>query len=317
MRGDGSVPASPGGEVRRGAKPGVWDNTVAEGGPTWHVRDRVLDPSDHTLVMGILNATPDSFSDGGRYATRDASVAHGLHLWHQGADIVDVGGESTRPGAEPVPADEEMARVVPVIRELVDLGVVVSIDTMKAVVAAAAIEAGAHIVNDVTGLADPAMAPLCAKAGVGVVLMHMQGSPQTMQDDPTYSDVVAEVEELLEGRVELAIGGGIDRSRLCIDPGIGFGKTFEHNIELLNNVDRFVASGLPVMIGTSRKGFLGTILRDAGIETAAAERDVATAATVALAVAAGAAVVRVHNVGHAVQAARVAGAMVRASRRRK
>jgi len=288
-----------------------------EGGSVWRIRDRVLDLSGHALVMGILNITPDSFSDGGRYATRDAAVAHGLKLWQQGADIIDVGGESTRPGAEPVATDEEIGRVVPVIRDLVALGVVVSVDTMKAGVAAAAIEAGAHIINDVSGLADPAMTDLCSETGAGVVLMHMQGSPQTMQDDPTYGDVVAEVAEFLNERVESAVDAGIDRSRICIDPGIGFGKTFEHNIELLNGIDRFVGSGLPVLVGTSRKGFLGQILREAGYETVAAERDVATAATVAFAVAAGAAVVRVHNVGHAVQAARVAGAMVRSSRRRK
>jgi len=283
----------------------------------WRIRDRVLSPSDHTLVMGIVNVTPDSFSDGGRYAGRDEAVARGMALWHQGADIVDVGGESTRPGADPVPVQEEMGRVVPVVGDLVDAGVVVSVDTMKAEVAAAAVAAGAHIINDVTALADEAMATVCAESGVGVVLMHMLGDPRTMQDDPRYGDVVVEVRDYLERRVEYALAAGIDRSRLCIDPGIGFGKTFAHNLELLAGIDEFGEIGLPVLVGTSRKGFLGQILDNAGVATNADERDAATAATVALAISAGAAAVRVHNVSHALQAARTADAMVRASRRRK
>ncbi len=283
---------------------------------TWRIRDRVLDTSDHTLVMGVLNTTPDSFSDGGAHTARDAAVAHGLAMWHQGADIIDVGGESTRPGAEPVSAEQEAGRVVPVVRDLVDQGVVVSVDTMKAEVATAAIAAGAHIVNDVTAFGDSEMAAVCADAGVGVVLMHMKGDPQTMQESPVYADVVGEVEGYLVQRVDAAVNAGVGRSHICIDPGIGFGKTFSHNLDLLNSIDRFTAGGLPVLIGTSRKGFLGMILRDAGFETAAVERDAATAATVALAVAAGASVVRVHNVGHGLQAARTADAMVRASLRR-
>ncbi len=237
-------------------------------------------------------------------------------MWTDGADIVDVGGESTRPGADPVAAKVEIGRVVPVVSDLVDRGVVVSVDTMKAEVAAAAVEAGAHVVNDVTALGDPEMVAVCAESGVGVVLMHMQGSPRTMQDDPSYEDVVREVIEFLEERVDLVVRSGIDRSALCVDPGIGFGKTFEHNLELLNNVSRLTAIGPPVLIGTSRKGFLGSILRDVGVDTTAAQRDPATGATVALAIAAGASVVRVHNVSHALQAARTADAMVRASRRR-
>lgn len=283
---------------------------------TWTIRDRVLSTDDHTLVMGIVNATPDSFSDGGDYSATESAVAHGLTLWDEGADIVDVGGESTRPGAEPVSIHEEISRVVPVIGGLVDQGVVASVDTMKAAVAAEAISAGAHIVNDVTALADPDMAALCADTGVGVVLMHMQGDPQTMQDNPRYDDVVGDVTQYLESRIRLALAAGVDRSHLCIDPGIGFGKTFDHNLALLNGLDRLVALDVPVLIGTSRKGFLGMILREAGIETAAAERDIATAATVALAVRDGASVLRVHNVGHGVQAARIADAMVRALRRR-
>ena len=282
----------------------------------WQVKGRVLDTSDHTLVMGILNTTPDSFSDGGQHAARDLAVAHGLAMWSQGADIIDVGGESTRPGAEPVSADQESGRVVPVVRDLASQGVLVSVDTMKASVAAAAIEAGARIINDVTALGDPEMAGVCAEAGVGLVLMHMQGSPQTMQDYPYYEDVVSEVADFLDARADFAVAAGVDRSNLCIDPGIGFGKTFDHNLDLLGNIARFAESGLPLLIGTSRKGFLGAILGDAGYDTSAAERDAATAATVALAINGGASVVRVHNVGHGLQAARTADAMVRASRRR-
>jgi dihydropteroate synthase len=266
--------------------------------------------------MGILNTTPDSFSDGGQHAARDLAVAHGLAMWSQGADIIDVGGESTRPGAEPVSADQESGRVVPVVRDLASQGVLVSVDTMKASVAAAAIEAGARVINDVTALGDPEMAGVCAEAGVGLVLMHMQGSPQTMQDHPRYEDVVSEVADFLEARADYAVAAGVARSSLCIDPGIGFGKTFDHNLDLLGNVARFADSGFPVLIGTSRKGFLGAILGDAGYDTSAAERDAATAATVALAINGGASVVRVHNVGHGLQAARTADAMVRASRRR-
>ena len=283
---------------------------------SWQIRDRVLSTADHTLIMGVVNTTPDSFSDGGRHAGRDDAVARGLAMWRQGADVVDIGGESTRPGSDPVTADEELGRVVPVIADLVDAGVVVSVDTMKAKVAAAAVAAGAHIVNDVTALRDPEMAAVCAESGVGVVLMHMRGDPATMQDDPQYTDVVAEVHDHLEGRVNHAVASGIDRGRLCIDPGIGFGKTFEHNLELLAGIGVLEELGLPVLIGTSRKGFLGQILRGAGLATEPDERDVATAATVALAIAGGASVVRVHNVSHALQAARTADAMVRASQRR-
>ncbi len=280
---------------------------------TWAIRDRVLSNADHTLIMGVVNVTPNSFSDGGLLESADAAIAYGVELARTGADIVDVGGESTRPGATPVPVEDELARVIPVVTGLVDAGIVVSIDTMKPEVAAAAIDAGAQIVNDVTGLAQPEMVTLCAESGVGVVVMHMQGDPATMQEDPTYENVVAEVAGFLEQRALRIRASGIGRDRVCIDPGIGFGKTFEHNLELLHNIDGLATSGYPVLVGTSRKGFLGTILHTAGHQTSAAERDAATAATVALAVVAGAFVVRVHNVGHALQAARTADAIVRAS----
>ena len=188
---------------------------------------------------GSSTQPPTPFPTVVEHAARDSAVAHGLAMWSQGADIIDVGGESTRPGAEPVSADQESSRVVPVVRDLASQGVLVSVDTMKASVAAAAIEAGAHIINDVTALGDPAMAGVCAEAGVGLVLMHMQGSPQTMQDHPRYEDVVSEVADFLEARAEYAVAAGVDRSRLCIDPGIGFGKSFDHNLDLLGNIGRF------------------------------------------------------------------------------
>jgi dihydropteroate synthase len=280
---------------------------------TWAIRDRVLSNADHTLIMGVVNVTPDSFSDGGLLDSPGEAIAHGVALARAGADIVDVGGESTRPRATPVSVADELARVVPVVAGLVDAGLVVSIDTMKPAVAAATVTAGAQIVNDVTGLADPDMVALCAESGAGVVMMHMQGDPATMQDDPTYDNVVAEVAGFLEQRALDIQAGGVGRDRICLDPGIGFGKTYGHNLELLHNIDWLITCGYPVLVGPSRKGFLGAILRAAGHETSAAERDAATAATVALAVAAGAFAVRVHNVGHAFQAARTADAIVRAS----
>jgi dihydropteroate synthase len=283
---------------------------------TWVIRDRAMTTDDHTLIMGVVNTTPDSFSDGGMLADGDAAIVRGLALWRQGADIVDVGGESTRPGAAPVSVEEETVRVVPVVAGLVAEGVVVSVDTRKAAVAERAVAAGAHIINDVTALADEGMAALCADTGVGVVLMHMQGSPETMQLDPRYEDVVAEVATYLETRAAAAQVAGVDRNRICIDPGIGFGKTFEHNLELLNNVDWLVTTGYPVLIGSSRKRFLGSIMERAGYETPALERDPATGATVALAIAGRASVVRVHNVSHALQAARTADAIVRSPQRR-
>jgi dihydropteroate synthase len=262
--------------------------------------------------MGILNVTPDSFSDGGRFSTVDEAIAAGKALHDAGADIVDVGGESTRPGAAAVSVEEELDRVVPVVTALADAGIVVSVDTSKAGVAAAAIRAGAEIVNDVTGLADPAMAPLCGAAGVGVVVMHMQGTPRTMQEAPRYDDVVVEVAAHIEGRALAAQEAGVGADHICVDPGIGFGKSFDHNLTVLANLERFVAGGYPVMLGASRKRFLGTILDSAGVAAPAQGRDVATGATTALAIRAGVAVVRVHNVAMAQEVARTADAIVRA-----
>jgi dihydropteroate synthase len=243
--------------------------------------------------MGILNVTPDSFSDGGRYVDSAAAVAHGVRLVSEGADLLDIGGESTRPGAEPVPAEEELRRVLPVVAQLVrELTIPVSIDTSKAAVARAAIDAGAEIINDVTGLTgDPAMVGLAARTGVGVCVMHMQGTPQTMQVNPTYVDVVAEVREYLAERRDALIAAGIDRERICLDPGLGFGKTYEHNLSLLSHCDEFHTLGYPLLVGPSRKSFLGKIIGDKDADR--------TAATIGAALALatkGVQVLRVHDI---------------------
>jgi dihydropteroate synthase len=258
--------------------------------------------------MGVLNVTPDSFSDGGRFLAFDAAVAHGLQMAEDGADLVDVGGESTRPGAEPVEAKAEIERVIPVVQALAAAGVLVSIDTSKAVVAEAAVEAGAAVVNDVSSLSDPAMATLVARSGVGVVLMHMAGEPRTMQQDPRFDDVVAEVADSLVDRAEWAIAQGIDPERICLDPGIGFGKTVAHNLDLIAmGVERIAASGYPVLVGASRKSFIETVLGPIALE----DRDGATVAAHVLAIAAGAAAVRTHNVVEGLRSARIADAIVR------
>ncbi len=285
---------------------------------TWRLRSRTLSTHDHTLIMGVLNVTPDSFSDGGQFITDagaadlEAAIGHGFALWESGADLVDVGGESTRPGSHGVDEATELARILPVVRELAASGMVISVDTSKPGVAEAAIEAGAEVINDVTALGDPAMSRLCADAEVGVVLMHMKGRPETMQDDPQYDDVVADVRDFLVAAAEEAGAGGVSSERVCLDPGIGFGKTHHHNLQLLAHLDTLVAAGFPVMVGASRKGLLGKILEHAGHPTPAPGRDPATGATIALAVAKGAAVVRVHDVPSALQAARTADAIVRA-----
>lgn len=257
--------------------------------------------------MGVVNVTPDSFSDGGQFFDPDDAIAEGLRHVADGAALVDVGGESTRPGAAEVGIDEENRRVLPVIRGLAAEGVLVSVDTSKPAVAAAAIEAGAVVVNDVTGFRDPGMISACADAGVGVAVMHMLGDPRTMQDDPKYDDVVADIRKYLAGRLDELEAAGIARDRVAIDPGIGFGKTLDHNLALLNGIPALVSLGAPVMIGTSRKSFLGTLTG-----RAAADRDVASAVSVGLAVMAGASIMRVHNVPFAADAAAVADAMVRA-----
>ena len=234
----------------------------------WNLRNSRLDLTRRGLIMGILNATPDSFSDGGAFMEPAAACAHGLKLIEEGADILDVGGESTRPGAESVPADEELRRVIPVIKALRErTSVPISIDTCKAVVAAAAIEAGADIVNDVTGLrGDEDMPRLVAESPVGVVIMHMRGEPRTMQVAPVYEDVVREVGEFFRQSLEAALSSGIDPMRIVLDPGIGFGKTPEHNRQILRALPQFLTLGRPLLVGVSRKSFLGWIADSTRIE---------------------------------------------------
>ncbi|MFM9045051.1 MAG: dihydropteroate synthase [Solirubrobacterales bacterium] len=253
--------------------------------------------SGTTKVMGIVNVTPDSFSDGGLYLDPEEAVSHGLELLDEGADLVDLGGESTRPGAEPVAPEEELRRVTPVVERLAERATV-SIDTSKAVVAEAAIGAGAEMVNDVTALrGDPEMAATCAEAGVEVVLMHMLGEPRTMQGDPAYGDVVKEVLEFLLERARIAEEAGIARETIWIDPGIGFGKTAEHNFALLAATDRFVETGYRVLVGPSRKRFIGSL--DGSGE---AERVGGTVAACLVAARKGASAVRVHDVAPVFQA---------------
>lgn len=275
----------------------------------WRVRGSTIS-LDEPVVMGILNLTPDSFSDGGVHATTAEAVDAGLAMVADGAAIVDVGGESTRPGADSVSAEVEIARVARVIERLAAEGVVVSVDTSKPKVAQAAIDHGAAVVNDVTGLSDVALREVCADTGVGVVIMHMQGVPKTMQVDPHYEDVVSEVKASLERMARAALDAGMERDSIVIDPGIGFGKNFAHNVELMAHLDVLTGIGYPLMIGTSRKGFLGKILEPIRGRTAPHERDGATAATVAMAVAAGVRILRVHNVRLAVEVAHTVDGMV-------
>ena len=272
-------------------------------------------------LMGIVNVTPDSFSDGGRFLHVDAAVAHGLALAADGAQILDIGGESTRPGAEPVAVEEELRRVLPVIEgitaSLSEHGSAaerpqISVDTSKAAVAAAALSAGASLVNDVSALrADPEMAAVVAEGGAGCCLMHMHGEPRTMQDDPRYEDVVADVSAFLEERLAFAENAGVARERIMLDPGIGFGKTAAHNLELLLRLDELCELGAPILIGTSRKAFLGGIIaRARGREdpVAAGERLAGTIATNVLAYERGASVFRVHDVAPVRDALAVAAA---------
>ncbi len=250
--------------------------------------------------MGIVNVTPDSFSDGGRHADVAAAVAHGLRLVDEGADLLDVGGESTRPFSEPVDAAEELGRVEEVVRQLaLRAGVPVSIDTSKAAVAARAVELGAEIINDVTGLeGDAAMLDVAVTTGAGVCAMHMQGTPRTMQVGPRYDDVVGEIHSYLERRRDALLDAGVRAERICLDPGIGFGKTHEHNRELMARAAAFLDLGVPILVGHSRKGFIGkTIERAVGRPATAAERDGGTAGAACGLAAAGIQVVRVHAVG--------------------
>jgi dihydropteroate synthase len=275
----------------------------------WRCRDRVLGLGAQTLVMGIVNVTPDSFSDGGMFEDADAAVRHGLRLLEEGADLLDVGGESTRPGSEPVGSEEEASRVLPVLeghrREAPEA--FLSVDTRTPSVAEQALAAGADVVNDIGAGTDPAMFDATARSGAGMVLMHMRGEPKTMQADPRYDDVVAEVRAFLAERIGTAVAAGIGRDRLCIDPGIGFGKNLRHNLALLRSIGSFGELGTAVLAGASRKRFIGEL---SGVDDAADRRDGSLAAAVWCA-AQGVDVVRVHDVAPTVQALRVADAIAR------
>ncbi|MFJ8436866.1 dihydropteroate synthase [Kitasatospora sp. NPDC094019] len=272
---------------------------------------------DRCAVMGVVNVTPDSFSDGGLWHDPAKAIAHGLALRARGADLVDVGGESTRPGSQRVPEDEELRRVVPVVRELAAAGVAVSVDTMRASVAERALEAGALLVNDVSGgLADPAMARMVAATGAPFVVMHWRGQSADMDRLAVYGDVVADVVGELTARMDALVAAGADERQLILDPGLGFAKTAEHNWALLGRLDALTALGRPVLVAASRKRFLGTLLADpeTGDLRPARERDDATAAVSALSAGAGAWAVRVHDVSGTADAVRVVAAWRRAAR---
>lgn len=272
---------------------------------SWRLRTRAL-PLASPLLMGIVNATPDSFSDGGLFGSPQEAVDHARQLVADGADLVDVGGESTRPGASPVSVDEELDRVIPIVEALNDEGVIVSIDTSKPTVAVEALKAGAEIVNDVTGFRDLAMREVAVEWQPGVVIMHMAGTPRTMQDNPDYTDVLAEVGGYLIAQAGLLEAAGLSPDRICIDPGLGFGKTTEHNLELLSGTGVLAGLGYPLMVGASRKRFISALL---GVESLE-ERDFATAVLSAVVTHLGANVLRVHNVRLSRQAALLSSAIV-------
>ncbi len=277
----------------------------------WRLRGRVLSLGARTLVMGVVNVTPDSFSDGGRFLDRDRAVAHGEQLAVDGADLLDVGGESTRPGSAPVEAGEEADRVVPVVERLAArVDVPISVDTRRAEVAAEAIAAGASIVNDVTAGRDPDMFGEVAAAGAGMVLMHMRGEPATMQQLTGYEDVVGEVHDWLGERLEAAVEAGVDRECLAVDPGLGFAKTAAGSLLLMQSIERFLDLGRPVVVGPSRKSFIGVALGGLDVE----ERLEGTAGAVAWLAAHGAQVVRVHDVLEMARVVRVVDAIRDAGR---
>lgn len=283
-------------------------DALMPGEAIWRCGPHVVPLRRRTLMMGIVNVTPDSFSDGGSYTNADDAVKHAIQMVADGAELLDVGGESTRPGSEVVPPDEETHRVLPVIRRIVDElpDVPVSVDTRKPAVARAALEGGATIVNDVSAGADPAMFGVVGEAGAGMVLMHMKGEPKTMQDEPSYYDVVAEVRGFLGDRLEAAVAAGIELERLCVDPGIGFGKTLEHNLAILHDIRAFHHLGVPLLVGPSRKRFIGTLT-----DTEVDDRVEGTAGVVAWCAAEGVDIVRVHDVKEMTRVVRVIDAIAR------
>ncbi len=276
-------------------------------------RGKVLSPGSRALIMGVLNVTPDSFWDGGRYLERDAAVARACQMVEEGADLLDIGAESSRPGSEPVAIDEELRRLLPVLEAVCKkVTVPVSVDTTKAAVARRAIDAGAAIINDISALRfDSAMPDVIATTGAGVILMHMQGTPKAMQDNPRYENVVAEVREFLAERTRAAAQAGIVPEQILLDPGFGFGKTVDHNLTLLAHLDDLATLGPPLVVGASRKAFIGHVLR-----RDVDQRLMGTSAVVALAVERGARVVRVHDVGAMQDVVRMVEAVTLRSRSR-
>jgi dihydropteroate synthase len=271
----------------------------------WRIGERVIDCSDRTRVMGVINVTPDSFSDGGRFFDPEIAVAAGIRMVEDGADFLDVGGESTRPGSEPVLESDEIDRVVPVIKRLAgEVDAPISVDSRKAEVARAALDAGASIVNDVTAGSDPDMFAVVAEAGAGMVLMHMRGDPATMQQLTDYDDVVAEVRAYLAERVEAAASAGLERGRIAIDPGLGFAKTAEQSLLLMKEIGAFLEVGRPLVVGPSRKSFIGKVLG-----TEVDDRLEGTAGAVAWLAAQGTHIVRVHDVREMVRVVRVVDAI--------
>ena len=282
------------------------------GATFWKIAGRTVDLSEHAFIMGVLNVTPDSFSDGGEFFTAEKAIEQGKRMAAEGAQIIDVGGESTRPGAEAISAEEEMARVLPVIRKLrEDVSTFISIDTSKADVARAALEAGASIINDVTGgRADPKMMPLAAESGAGFIVMHMQGTPRTMQAAPHYDDVVSEVANFFRQQYARALECGIDSMAIAFDPGIGFGKTVGHNLSLLANLARLRVEERPIVVGVSRKSSLGKMIGS----DAMSDRLAPTIAFTAMLRERGANVLRVHDVKENVAALRVTEALLEAAK---
>jgi len=272
---------------------------------------RILNLNKRPYIMGILNVTPDSFSDGGHYLTINSSVECARRMAEEGADIIDIGGESSRPGAEPVPLEVELERVIPVIKKLSDkIDILISIDTYKAKVAKEALKAGASIINDISGLRfDPMMAKIAAEAGCPVIIMHMKGTPRDMQRRPAYKDVVKEITAFFKERIAFAAENGIKKNRIIIDPGIGFGKTVRHNLEIIKRLKEFRKLGVPILIGPSRKSFIGRILNEP-----VDKRLEGTAAVVAISIANGANIVRVHDVKAMADVAKITDAINKSKR---
>ncbi len=270
-------------------------------------KDFLFDFSKKTFIMGILNVTPDSFSDGGQFFNAQKATDHALRMIDDGADIIDIGGESTRPGSESVSGEEELRRIIPVIESLSGkTNIPLSVDTYKANVAKAALEAGANIVNDISGLRfDKEMAGVVAEKEAPLIVMHIKGTPKEMQKAPVYDDILTEIADYLSESIETAMKAGIKKDKIIIDPGIGFGKTFDHNLQIIDNLDKFKFLGKPILVGTSRKAFIGSILGDVPSE----KRLMGTAATVAVSIMHGANIVRVHDVAEMAEVAKVTDAI--------